>query len=660
MDTQDRRARDEAQSPHTLIPAKPRPHRGRTVIVTLAAGALLIGVAGGLIWLARPKLEALIEMAQATATVTATTIASIPTPLPAATLAVAAPLPTAPVPATSAVRLVAAAAPIPTVTPTEIVYAEAIEAVVGVGGTEVVSEGGLPVGRLVQGALVNVIERSADGTWLHVQADGQVDGWAPAASLIVFDESRVRPREIVIIPITPTPTAAMVLLPTATPGGQAAGEPAATTKGGVELSAPAVGNLPAVRVTVDNGRLNIRSGPGADYPVITKALPGDVLGVLGRNAAGDWLQVEAPDAAGGFGWVAAEFVESSVAMETLPVSDAVNDGAMAEVQSKSETHDGGLAIPRPLLPGYAPLRAEPATGLQGKLVLQTRWGGDISVYDLETGELRLLTSGFDPAISPDGSRVTFTRDDGEIGVFVINIDGSDEHKIFGDRELLRSPKWSPDGQWIVFERGDQFIECRGIPEQCGITPKRPDGSLPEHERQPALARVNDDGGDYRDLDAEQYARVPDWNEAGIVYQSLGGLQMTQDTSDAETKLVYFDIEKQYELDPDWQPNGGRIVFQQRQAGYWDIFAVNPDGSGLTLLTQPGDLLADKFPSNVSPAWSPDGKHIVFLSNRLPNQSAGDDWGVWVMDADGGNPRQLPVELPFVYTFVAEQMVDWGP
>ena len=123
-------------------------------------------------------------------------------------------------------------------------------------------------------------------------------------------------------------------------------------------------------------------------------------------------------------------------------------------------------------------------------------------------------------------------------------------------------------------------------------------------------------------------------------------------------MLFFDIKKQFELDPDWQPGGHRVVFQRREAAHWQIFGVNDDGSGLAALTHPGTTFVDVQPSSVAPAWSPDGRHIVFLSNRTDGESAG-AWGVWVMDADGGNQRRLPIDLPFVYTYVAEQMLDWG-
>ena len=37
---------------------------------------------------------------------------------------------------------------------------------------------------------------------------------------------------------------------------------------------------------------------------------------------------------------------------------------------------------------------------------------------------------------------------------------------------------------------------------------------------------------------------------------------------------------------------------------------------MAALTRPATTLLETFPQNVAPAWSPDGQHIVFVSNRL--------------------------------------------
>ncbi len=521
---------------------------------------------------------------------------------------------------------------------------------IGLGGADVWNEDGRFAGRLAQGALLAVQERSADSAWLYVVAESGLAGWTAKEAVIVFDSSRLRPRP----GVDPDHAYAGYAGRCGCRGLARASANPDIIRRTDRPGAAAARASPEGRVTLESGRLNVRSGPSATYPVIAKALPGEAYFLLGRSADAVWLQIELLEPSGEFGWVAAEYITADASPDSLPVASDVSDAPPVEAAERAplpaattapEQSGDSEALPAPA----PPLRLRPApagqpsgqgsaTGLSGTLVLQTSWGGDISLYDLESGELRLLTGGFDPSLSPDGSKVAFTRDGGENGVYVIDIATGEERLIFGGRELLRSPKWSPDGRWIVFVRGDEYILCKNVPARCGLSVESPDGDLPEKERQPALARVSADGGEYQDLPVLQYAGAPDWTADGIVYQSLGGLQITQDAPGADTQLVYFDIQKQYELDPDWQPRpdgSGGIVFHRREASHWEIFTVNPDGSGLRGLTQPPFALAESFPSNVSPAFSPDGEHIVFLSNRTPQHTAG-EWRVWVMDKDGGN------------------------
>ena len=61
---------------------------------------------------------------------------------------------------------------------------------------------------------------------------------------------------------------------------------------------------------------------------------------------------------------------------------------------------------------------------------------------------------------------------------------------------------------------------------------------------------------------------------------------------------------------------------------WEIYVMDTDGGNPRNLTNaPGD---DQYPS-----WSPDGKQIVFTADR-----SGKDWNrqIYVMDADGANQR----------------------
>ena len=79
--------------------------------------------------------------------------------------------------------------------------------------------------------------------------------------------------------------------------------------------------------------------------------------------------------------------------------------------------------------------------------------------------------------------------------------------------------------------------------------------------------------------------------------------------------------------PSFSPDGRHIAFMSKRDGNREIYVMDSDGSNPTRLT---DDPADDF----SPSWSPDGRHIAFMSERDGNQE------IYVMDFDGSNPRRL--------------------
>jgi Tol biopolymer transport system component len=80
----------------------------------------------------------------------------------------------------------------------------------------------------------------------------------------------------------------------------------------------------------------------------------------------------------------------------------------------------------------------------------------------------------------------------------------------------------------------------------------------------------------------------------------------------------------------WEIDGSKIAFQTRRDGNFEVYTMNPDGTEVTNVTK--NALDDE-----RPAWSPDGRLLVFDSNRDRKGQLSD---VWVMNGDGSNLTQL--------------------
>ena len=575
-----------------------------------------------------------------------------------------------------------------------------IAAIAGVGGAGLSVHPESEIGYSVPvGTLLQATGRSEDSAWLYVNRDAEIKGgeeiepalagWTSKVELIAFSIESLPVLDVDNMPIrlpdpppstsdadegaTETDATETMAIETIVIDDQAIPQPeeGADTNHVVAYDEDAGTNglddttkLTGL-VTLDDSRLNVRSAPGTATTIVGKLLPDDLVSVLGLSEDSAWLLITAGRDSELVGWVAADFVD---------VDGDLNSLRLLPVSTLSESPSKPEAVPTDSVSGIenvadVSIVTNGSSGGSDQIVFQTSLGATFYAYNLKSGALWPLTNGFDPAISPDGRTVAFTRDGGENGIYLIDIDGSDERAIFTERGRLASPKWSAEGEWIVFSRGNTFAECYQLGPTCltasQIRDRNPNIDLGRFElvKEPRyhIAMVDRNGDNYTDIAALDTARAPDWIDAGIVYQSSAGLQITDVSPNAENRLVIDDYLKPYFHDPDWQPGqgagGGRIVYMGKEGSHWEIFTVNPDGSGVTALTRPSTTLAGELPSNVAPAWSPDGSKIIFLSNRADNGGSA-SWRLWMMDADGGNQRPLPVDLAIDYTFGDEQAVGW--
>ena len=97
-----------------------------------------------------------------------------------------------------------------------------------------------------------------------------------------------------------------------------------------------------------------------------------------------------------------------------------------------------------------------------------------------------------------------------------------------------------------------------------------------------------------------------------------------DGSDEHALLANPDID----YDATWSPDGKSIVFTSERNGSADLFQVNPDGSGLKALTR--DPAYDD-----QAAFSPDGQKLVFVSTR-----EGGTANLWILDLTSLRTQRL--------------------
>jgi TolB protein len=269
---------------------------------------------------------------------------------------------------------------------------------------------------------------------------------------------------------------------------------------------------------------------------------------------------------------------------------------------------------RPSASPPAPIdTASGVTSLSGRIVFANH--DDVwSINADGTGLTRLTRSPwpeFDPTWSPDGTRIAFRtdrtdrNDDSEI--WLMNADGSDRHRL--TRGM--SPAWSPDGSKIAYASPGEILCPPGRGLRCtGISIMNVDGS--GQHRLP-----NTDGGEY-----------PSWSPDGkrIVFNSNLVTQHAMSIIDVDGSRVV-DLSSVGEgWQVDWSPDGRSILFTSHRDhpdNYTDIYVMRPDGSGVKRLT---DMRA------YTPAWSPDGSHIVFSAP-----------GIFMMRADGSGITSLPVD-----------------
>ena len=221
---------------------------------------------------------------------------------------------------------------------------------------------------------------------------------------------------------------------------------------------------------------------------------------------------------------------------------------------------------------------------------------DTAPRTLEVEDMFAIQGVGDPRISPDGEWVAYTvtttdleEERSETRVWMVPYAGGDAIPMTVEGTSARSPRWSPDGRYL------SFLAARDEdPTQVWLLDRR--------------------GGEARQLTE--------------VAQGVDGYEWSPDG--ARLALVLEDAEEETEVETPEPWVIDRLQFKRDGTGYLNrrrnhIYVMDLDG-------EPHQLTEGDYDDN-SPAWSPDGGSIAFVSNRTVEPDANANSDIWIVPAD---------------------------
>jgi Tol biopolymer transport system component len=265
------------------------------------------------------------------------------------------------------------------------------------------------------------------------------------------------------------------------------------------------------------------------------------------------------------------------------------------------------------------------------------WEGRSSIWvaEVETGESHALVEdeGVEPSWSPGGQRIAFVSrlgDRTQMDIVTIPVDGGEIVPVTTDPATDWGPVWSPDGRHLYFasdRSGSMNLWRIAVDEESGEAVGEPEAltTPATYLVHPAISA---------DSHLTAYSSV-------LMTQNIQKLALEPGAAISAGDSSWITSGSIQWSSVDVSSDGEWLVFYSRARPEGDLYVARTDGSGLRQLT--GDEAMDRVPR-----WSPDGEWAAFFSDRSGTLQ------IWKVRRDGSDLRQLTEADP------GASLLAWSP
>jgi len=233
-------------------------------------------------------------------------------------------------------------------------------------------------------------------------------------------------------------------------------------------------------------------------------------------------------------------------------------------------------------------------------------------------------------------------------IYISDYDGHNVEQITADNSIALMPRWSPDGKKIMFNSykdGGPMLYMRelytGVVKRVSSRPGLNTGAswAPDGQRvaltlrmkgSPDIFMINTSGKIIKRLTSHwgidiSPAFSPDGNRMAFVSNRSGSPQiyLLDLTKGTEERLTF---EGKYNTSPSWSCLNS-IAYSSMIDGKFEICIIDAKTGRIKRLTE-------NTGNNEDPCWSPDGRYIVFSSNRTGR------YHLYIMNASGRNQKRV--------------------